>query len=108
MMICLAVVGDLMGVLGGMMTSRAFLGIPFLQYYRHTFQIVEIKDFLTGLIKAGVFGVIISSLACFLGLKVSGGAQGVGVATTKTVVYTVVSLTFIDLGFTAVFFYLGL
>src|SRR3954469_15738028 len=45
MMICLAVVGDLMGVIGGMTTSRAFLGIPYLQYIRHTFAIVMIKDF---------------------------------------------------------------
>src|SRR3954466_7255689 len=63
MMICLAVVGDLMGVIGGMLTSRAFLGISFLQYAQHTFTIVEPKDFITGLIKAGVFGTIISSLA---------------------------------------------
>lgn len=108
MMVCLAVVGDLMGVLGGMLTAKAFLGIPFLQYAKHTFTIVEIKDFITGLIKAGVFGVIISSLACFLGLKVTGGAQGVGVATTRTVVLTIVALILVDLMFTAVFFYLDI
>jgi phospholipid/cholesterol/gamma-HCH transport system permease protein len=108
MMVCLAVVGDLMGVIGGAMTSRAFLGIPFLQYARHTFTIVEIKDFVTGLIKAGVFGTIISSLACYLGLGVTGGAQGVGVATTRTVVLTIVALILVDLMFTAVFFYLDL
>src|SRR3954468_22265742 len=108
MMICLAVVGDLMGVIGGMLTSRAFLGISFLQYIRHTFTIVEPKDFITGLIKAGVFGTIISSLACFLGLGVTGGAQGVGVATTRTVVLTIVFLITVDLMFTAVFFYLEL
>jgi len=108
MMICLAVVGDLMGVIGGMLTSRAFLGISFLQYAQHTFTIVEPKDFITGLIKAGVFGTIISSLACFLGLGVTGGAQGVGVATTRTVVLTIVFLITVDLMFTAVFFYLEL
>lgn len=108
MMICLAVVADLMGVIGGMMTSRAFLGISFLQYIHHTFSIVEIKDFVTGMIKAGVFGTIISSLACYLGLGVSGGAQGVGVATTRTVVLTIVALIMVDLMFTAVFFYLDI
>jgi phospholipid/cholesterol/gamma-HCH transport system permease protein len=108
MMVCLAVVGDLMGVLGGMLTSRAFLGISFLQYSQHTFAIVEIKDFATGLVKAGVFGTIISSLACYLGLGVTGGAQGVGVATTRTVVLTIVALIIVDLMFTAVFFYLDI
>jgi phospholipid/cholesterol/gamma-HCH transport system permease protein len=55
-----------------------------------------------------VFGCVLSLIACHLGMNVKGGAEGVGVATTKTVVYTIVALTFIDLGFTAVFFYLGL
>jgi phospholipid/cholesterol/gamma-HCH transport system permease protein len=108
MMVCLAVVADLMGVLGGMIVSRLFLGITFLQYATHTFDIVEIKDFVTGLIKAGVFGVIISALACLLGLGVSGGAQGVGNATTRTVVLTIVALIVVDLMFTSVFYYLGL
>ena len=49
----------------------------------------------------------LSLIACHLGMNVRGGAQGVGDATTKTVVYTIVALTFIDLGFTAVFYYLG-
>jgi len=108
MMVCLAVVGDLMGVLGGAVVSRAFLGISFLQYKTHTFDATQIKDFVTGLVKAGVFGCIISTLACFLGLGVSGGAQGVGNATTRTVVLTIVFLIIVDLMFTSVFYYLGL
>ena len=66
------------------------------------------KDFITGLFKAGVFGAIISSLACYLGLGVTGGAQGVGNATTRTVVLTIVALILVDLMFTSVFYYLGL
>jgi phospholipid/cholesterol/gamma-HCH transport system permease protein len=108
MMICLAVVADLMGVFGGMVISRLFLGISFLQYSTHTFDIVAIKDFVTGLFKAGVFGAIISALACHLGLSVTGGAQGVGNATTRTVVLTIVMLIVVDLMFTSVFYYLGL
>jgi phospholipid/cholesterol/gamma-HCH transport system permease protein len=108
MMICLAVVGDLMGVLGGMLISRAFLGISFLQYSTHTFDSVQVKDFITGLFKAGVFGAIISALACYLGLGVTGGAQGVGNATTRTVVLTIVMLIVVDLMFTSVFYYLGI
>src|SRR5437763_16333073 len=71
MMVCLAVVGDLMGSLGGMLVSRAFLDVPFIQYQNHTFEAVKMKDFTTGLIKSGVFGAIISSLACYLGLGVT-------------------------------------
>ncbi|MGH7177420.1 MAG: MlaE family ABC transporter permease, partial [Tepidisphaeraceae bacterium] len=107
MLVGLAVVSDLMGVAGGMLTSKFFLGIGFLQYTNHTFEIVKVKDFVTGLFKAGVFGAIISSLACYLGLGVTGGAEGVGAATTRTVVLTIVALILVDLMFTGVFYYIG-
>ena len=55
-----------------------------------------------------VFGALISGLACYLGLGVTGGAQGVGNATTRTVVLTIVALITVDLMFTGVFYYLGL
>lgn len=108
MMVGLAVVGDLMGTLGGAVISKFFLDISLQQYFNHTTDSVEIKDFMTGLVKAGVFGTIISSLACYLGLGVTGGAQGVGTATTRTVVLTIVALIFVDLMFTAAFYYLEL
>jgi phospholipid/cholesterol/gamma-HCH transport system permease protein len=108
MMICLAVVGDLAGVLGGLATGRAFLGMNTANFIDRTFAAAKMRDFLTGLVKAGVFGTLISSLACFLGLNVTGGAQGVGLATTRTVVLTIVALILVDLLFTGVFYYLGL
>ena len=51
--------------------------------------------------------MIISSLACYLGLGVTGGAQGVGAATTRTVVLTIVMLIAVDLMFTTVFYFTG-
>jgi phospholipid/cholesterol/gamma-HCH transport system permease protein len=108
MTVCVAMVGNLMGVLGGLCVSVFLLGIGTNQYLTHTFNtILKLQDFSTGLIKAAVFGAIISSLACHLGLKVTGGAQGVGVATTRTVVLTIVALIFVDLLFTSVFYALG-
>ncbi len=107
MMVCLAVIGDIMGVTGGMLVSRGFLGIGMLQYVHHTFDNIKMQDFITGLVKAGCFGTIISTLACHLGLGVTGGAQGVGVATTRTVVLTIVALILVDLMFTGVFYFLG-
>ena len=107
MMTCVAVVGDLTGVFGGLVIADSLLGISAPQYINRTFEAVEVKDFVTGLIKAGVFGMLISALACFLGLRVTGGAQGVGVATTRTVVLTIVALIAVDLMFTAVFYFYG-
>jgi len=107
MMVCLAVVADLVGSAGGLLVSRAFLGIGVLQYSQHTFTAVKLQDFITGLIKSGVFGTLISGFACYLGLGVTGGAEGVGNATTRTVVLTIVALITVDLMFTGVFYYLG-
>jgi phospholipid/cholesterol/gamma-HCH transport system permease protein len=108
MMVSVAVVGDLMGVAGGLFVSHLFLHQNAAQYLRLSFEEApKIHDFVTGLIKAGVFGVLISALACHLGLSVTGGAQGVGVATTRTVVLTIVALILVDLMFTGVFYYLG-
>jgi len=107
MMVCVAVVADLTGVLGGMTVGQSFLGISPQKYLIYTFEAVKIRDFVTGLVKAGVFGLLISSLACYLGLSVTGGAQGVGVATTRTVVLTIVALIVVDLMFTAVFYAVG-
>jgi phospholipid/cholesterol/gamma-HCH transport system permease protein len=106
MMICIAIIGDMAGIIGGLTVAYSFLGIGPRQYLTHTFEILKLHDFITGLVKAGVFGSLIAGLACYLGLGVSGGAQGVGKATTRTVVYTIVALIAVDLLFTSVFYYL--
>src|SRR5688572_20141086 len=107
MTVCVALVGDLMGIVGGLTVSTIFLDIGANQYIEHTFNAILVRDFVTGLVKAGVFGTLIASLACYLGLGVTGGAQGVGVATTRTVVLTIVALITVDLMFTAMFYVLG-
>jgi phospholipid/cholesterol/gamma-HCH transport system permease protein len=90
-----------------MVTSRLFVGISTWQYIQHTFDAIKVRDFVTGLVKSGVFGTLISGLACYLGLNVTGGAEGVGSATTRTVVLTIVALIIVDLLFTGVFYHLG-
>lgn len=107
MMVCICVVGDLAGGIGGMVTANFFLGQSPTMYAHHSFDALKLKDFVTGLIKAGVFGLLISALACRLGLSVTGGAEGVGAATTRTVVLTIVAVILVDLLFTAVFYFLG-
>jgi phospholipid/cholesterol/gamma-HCH transport system permease protein len=62
------------------------------------------RDFFTGLIQAGVFGVLISLIACYEGLRVRGGAEGVGRATTMTVVYSIVAIVLAAAIFTMVFY----
>jgi len=107
MMICVAVVGDVMGILGGWVVAVTLLDLGPLQYINRTLDILKLSDFLTGLLKAGVFGMLISSMACYLGMTVTGGAMGVGRATTRTVVLTIVALITVDLIFTSVLYALG-
>src|SRR2546423_3617227 len=52
MMICVAVIGDLMGVAGGLFVSHQFLGLSSEQYIRKTFEAIQVRDFVTGLIKS--------------------------------------------------------
>jgi phospholipid/cholesterol/gamma-HCH transport system permease protein len=109
MTVCLAVVANLMGLFGGMFASTTVIGSMDATMYMHrSFDAITMKDFLTGLIKAGVFGAIIALLACYLGMNVKNGAEGVGNATTRTVVLTIVALTVVDLAFTAIFFSLDI
>jgi len=108
MMVCLTVISDVVGVFGGFLTSYGFLGIDAQLYLQNTQDSLVVKDFITGLVKAGIFGLLISLIACFLGLRVSGGAVGVGKATTQTVVLSIVALIATDCAFTAIFYLFGL
>jgi phospholipid/cholesterol/gamma-HCH transport system permease protein len=104
----LAIVADVVGVMGGLATSWAVLDIRPQLYLENTRMALMHKDFLTGLLKAGVFGVLISMIACYEGLNVRGGAEGVGRATTSTVVKSIVALIATDCVFTVVFYLFGL
>jgi phospholipid/cholesterol/gamma-HCH transport system permease protein len=107
MMVGLTVVADVVGVVGGLITAVGVLGVSPGVYLDGTRAAVDSGDYLTGLVKAGVFGVIIAALACYEGLNVRGGAVGVGRATTMTVVKSIVALIAADTIFATVFYTLG-
>ena len=108
MLTMLTVIADVVGVLGGFITSTLVLNLSPESYLSYTRAALTQKDFITGLVKAGVFGVMISMIACYEGLNVTGGAEGVGRATTSTVVKSIVALITADVLFTAVFYAFGL
>lgn len=107
-MTCLAVLSNLCAIAASALMCKIQLGISWVTYYNNTLSQVGPRDFLTGVFKAAVFGLLIGLIACGNGLKVSGGAAGVGRATTSTVVESVVAVIFADLIFTMVFYYLKL
>ena len=79
-------VADIIGVFGGYMVSVYKLGFNANMYIKNTVQFLEFMDVLSGLVKAAVFGFLISLMGCYHGYYSRGGAQGVGSATTNAVV----------------------
>ncbi len=100
----LTVIADIVGVIGGFLTGWKVLGISPVVYIEYTRIALTHTDFLTGLVKAAVFGLLIAVIACYEGLRVTGGAVGVGRATTGTVVKAIVALITTDCLFTVVFY----
>lgn len=74
------------GILGGGVVAVFELGITAHQYYRSYLYAVRIPDVTDGLIKSLGFGMIVSSIACYKGLRCRGGTEGVGLTTTSAVV----------------------
>jgi phospholipid/cholesterol/gamma-HCH transport system permease protein len=77
-----------MGIFGGFLVSVDVYGMSPESYFSPIPHYVTFFDPISGLIKAFVFGLLISTIACFQGLRTRGGAQGVGKATTSSVVIT--------------------
>ncbi|MEI6878135.1 MAG: ABC transporter permease [Planctomycetota bacterium] len=107
-LIVLSVFADICSVVFGGVVGIFVLDIPYEVYKLNTISQLRPVDFNTGLIKAAVFGTLLGLIACTNGLKVTGGAAGVGKATTNTVVQTTVAIVICDLLFSALFFSLGL
>lgn len=82
----LVLIGDIIGVFGGYLVSVYSLGFSAGSYLSQTWDILETVDVLSGLIKAAVFGFIVSVMGCYHGFHSGRGAQGVGAATTYAVV----------------------
>jgi len=94
--IVLVVLADIIGIFGGMVAVAAELGQSPDFYLRRVLGALSIADVASGLIKSAVFAVIIALIACHRGLTVTGGAAGVGAATTRTVVSASISILISD------------
>ena len=82
----LVIIADIIGVYGGYLVGIHKLGFSEASYIASTFEFVELDDVISGLIKAAIFGFIIALMGCYHGYHSGRGAQGVGVATTQSVV----------------------
>ena len=92
----LTIMANFLGIFGGMTMSSSQLGVSTYDYFFKSFEIITARDLGGGLLKSIVFGFLIGSIGCFIGLNTRGGTQGVGTATTRAVVVASVSVVAAD------------
>ncbi len=92
----LVLVADVIGVFGGFLVSTYKLGFNAAGYLGQTADNLRTDDVVSGLVKAAVFGFIVTIMGCYHGYHSRGGAQGVGAATTYAVVSASILVLLVD------------
>src|SRR2546428_12563799 len=99
----LTVLADAVGILGGLAIMFLERGADIYAYWNVTTYWVVPKDFLTGVGKSVFFGVIVTLIGCYNGLSTPGGTEGLGRATTATVVHVTMGVIVSDFFITKLF-----
>lgn len=92
----LTLYGDIIGIAAGFIYNVFIMGVNRIIYLKNTLLYLELWDVVSGLVKSAVFGVIIAIIGCWQGLRAEGGAEGVGQATTRTVVLSSISILIVN------------
>ena len=100
----LTIISMACGIIGGYYISTLVLGLNGAQYIKGIKKYLEYSDVTNGLIKSSVFGLILTWVGCFKGFYASGGARGVGFATTQSVVMGSILLLLANYVLTAIMF----
>ena len=101
----LTVYADFIGMIGGYLIGVYKLLVGSTIYIKMTFDTLVFKDLFTGLLKSFVFAIIICVISCYEGFRTEGGAEGVGRATTLSVVTSFILIIAADCLFTALFYF---
>ena len=105
MMPFVVIVASVVGILGGALASNLAGGLSYRAFFDSVWYGLFMKDIQVCLIKALFFGGTIALISCTCGYMAKGGAKGVGIATTKAVVWSFVAIAIWDLIFAAAFFF---
>jgi phospholipid/cholesterol/gamma-HCH transport system permease protein len=103
MMLLLGFFGSICALIGGGVYVWFDLGMPPVTYSQRLQEVIPMHDFVIGLVKAPVFGLIIAMQGCYQGMQVKGNAEDVGTRTTRAVVESIFLVIVLD-AFFAVFF----
>ncbi len=104
MLPALVLIADIIGIYGGYIVSIYTLGFSEGSYLNQTWNILEPNDVISGLVKASMFGFIVTMMGCYHGFNSGRGAQGVGAATTYAVVSASILILVSNFILTKVFF----
>jgi phospholipid/cholesterol/gamma-HCH transport system permease protein len=96
MMPILTIYADLLGILGGGIVGVTMLDIPLAQYVNETQAHLSVGDFMVGIFKSVVFGILIAVAGCSRGMKCGRSASAVGAAATSAVVQAIVLIVVAD------------
>ncbi len=99
----LVFIGDVMSIVGAMFVAGPMLDITPLTFIDRLREELQLKHVVVGLIKAPVFALFIAVIGCRMGLAVERDTRAVGVATTSTVVQSIVSVILLDAAFAVLF-----
>jgi phospholipid/cholesterol/gamma-HCH transport system permease protein len=83
---------NFMGILGGFVAETSITGVPIGTYFRLAFSSIQFSDLIPATLKTAVFGFIIATVASYLGVNTTRGTEGVGQASTRSVVYSSILL----------------
>jgi phospholipid/cholesterol/gamma-HCH transport system permease protein len=101
---CLTCLADFMGVLGGGLFGVMTAGFTWGTYIQATLDALILRDIMTGLIKAMMFGLVITAVGCQEGFSTGLGSEQVGRSTTEAVVKSIFMVVMVDLIFTTLFY----
>lgn len=103
----LTIFANFAGIAGGLFVVN-LMGHPWAAIYHQLVAAVALKDVLSGLSKAFVFGILVAGVGCLRGMQTRSGASAVGVSTTRSVVSAIILIIFTDALFSVVFYVLGI
>ncbi len=107
MLPALTLIGDFLGILGGALIAIYQLNLSLGLYANDVLQALNLSDIASGVGKSFFFAYFIAIIGCFNGLRAKGGADGVGRATTNTVVWAAIMVLVSDFFLTKLFYILG-
>ncbi len=99
----LTILADTVGLFGGLIMSVVEVGQTRTYYLTHVYSALTVRDIMSGVGKSFFFAFFIGTIACYNGMHARGGADGVGKATTNTVVLSSISVIISDFFLTKMF-----